>query len=923
VEGVHEEPIYPGNGSRSASGVDKGSTDQETIDDELFRRSSKSNKRGTEDSTQQGSDSKRPRGAQYGSVFTNICDSEEVRRLACYTGSTVPKFLCREEKIQDGRNIYGFGDGGKGLLFYQNRRVRCLFPSGNRSQPPKISQIRVRGSNLSLRSHALRYHLRTPQIYQINQGSGKGGTGGGYKDRALYRRYPYHILRREEGKGGVQQSVGTVRRVGLQVKLGEINWDAKKDCRVSRMDYEFKRDEDNSTYGKSQESQDQAEKSIAGKLQSKGVGISTRSTPIFQARSGADGSAMSSSKSHTSGNAQDRQLSIEDRRYRGSKRGHYLVDRAIRGLEWKRHHSSQGRHDIDYGRVRLRMGCRTGRRKPYMGELETRREGPTHQSEGIGGSKERIGETLFGQEGLCNTGAIRQHGDSVVYKSPRRQNDGFERYRKVNVGLGSREGNFSSSNPYSRVIESSRRAVTQKGPGRLGVRRLGVQKVRRKVGTSYLGSICRSHKPEDTKIRVLELRPRSLGHGCVKLPMAKRRESIRASTIHPYRKGSEALARGRTGDDSSGAGMEYGPVVPRTTGHVKRGTHSNTLAGPPNKGGTIGELSMEGQQVESSRLPPVAKELRGRGYSRQAIDLITRGVRKSTAKHYLSSWKKWELFAKKKKFSATNPPTASLINYLVKLFRAGRSPSTVNLHRSAISTISNMVNPEIKPGDNPVVSRMMKGMWEIKPQKAKYKEFWDPELILALLRKWGENSSMPLEKLTKKCIILLKLAIFGRTSDLKGIRRSLIKFRENSVSLEIYGSKENRSNANPTSPPIFLACYEDVEICPVKCLETYLERTGERTDGDFLFVEPRGNIRKLGKREIDKIVLEIMKEAGINTSIFKSHSVRGAAATKALEKGMPLEDVLLTGRWSSVSVFKKFYARSHRPLQSVQHLSSN
>ena len=51
----------------------------------------------------------------------------------------------------------------------------------------------------------------------------------------------------------------------------------------------------------------------------------------------------------------------------------------------------------------------------------------------------------------------------------------------------------------------------------------------------------------------------------------------------------------------------------------------------------------------------------------------------------------------------------------------------------------------------------------------------------------------------------------------------------------------------------------------------------------------------------------MMEKAGIDTSMFKAHSARGAAATVAANAGITTEDVLRAADWTSDTVFKKFY----------------
>ena len=61
---------------------------------------------------------------------------------------------------------------------------------------------------------------------------------------------------------------------------------------------------------------------------------------------------------------------------------------------------------------------------------------------------------------------------------------------------------------------------------------------------------------------------------------------------------------------------------------------------------------------------------------------------------------------------------------------------------------------------------------------------------------------------------------------------------------------------------------------------------------------------------IDRIahwMKDLLKKAGIDVSVFKAHSVRGASTTAARNKGVYIGDILHTANWSSDSTFHQFY----------------
>ena len=54
-----------------------------------------------------------------------------------------------------------------------------------------------------------------------------------------------------------------------------------------------------------------------------------------------------------------------------------------------------------------------------------------------------------------------------------------------------------------------------------------------------------------------------------------------------------------------------------------------------------------------------------------------------------------------------------------------------------------------------------------------------------------------------------------------------------------------------------------------------------------------------------------LSEAGIDTEIFKAHSVRGISSSKAATAGVTTADILQAADWSSESKFQKYY---HHPI---------
>ena len=89
----------------------------------------------------------------------------------------------------------------------------------------------------------------------------------------------------------------------------------------------------------------------------------------------------------------------------------------------------------------------------------------------------------------------------------------------------------------------------------------------------------------------------------------------------------------------------------------------------------------------------------------------------------------------------------------------------------------------------------------------------------------------------------------------------------------------------------------------------------------FLFRYIADATQCLGAERIAKRLLNVMRDAGIDTQIFKAHSLRGATATHLLARGVPAHMVQARGQWGSAKTMDDYYNRLHqtRDWQKLLH----
>ena len=134
--------------------------------------------------------------------------------------------------------------------------------------------------------------------------------------------------------------------------------------------------------------------------------------------------------------------------------------------------------------------------------------------------------------------------------------------------------------------------------------------------------------------------------------------------------------------------------------------------------------------------------------------------------------------------------------------------------------------------------------------------------------------------------------------------------------------KHNRDK-NPSPDPLHIYPFpEDPELCPWNFLNIYIKRVKpDRQKQSALFlstVKPYNSITT--SETIGRWLKEILRRVGINISLFKGHSVRKAASSKAKVRGATVREIMERGKWSHSSTWESFY---HKKIENPQEKFQN
>ena len=315
----------------------------------------------------------------------------------------------------------------------------------------------------------------------------------------------------------------------------------------------------------------------------------------------------------------------------------------------------------------------------------------------------------------------------------------------------------------------------------------------------------------------------------------------------------------------------------------------------------------------TGRLAYLEKSLRERGVSAEAQELMLSAWRSLTNKNYDSAWRKWEDFCSDRNINPFSASIESILSFLASQFHKGHQYRSLNIYRSAISFIHPRIDG-FEIGKHPMVTRLMKGVFNKRPPLPKYTTTWSVGNVLRYLRSLGCSSDLSLKDLSYKLATLLALVTAGRSSDLVLLSVNHFTSTREGIKFVLNGlSKQSRPNH--TRPPILVQKY--IEDPPIECFNTYVSRTNQfrSVDGQGLFVpaqlflgisQPHAPIKACS---IARWIKCTLSSAGIDTKKFSAHSTTGATTSKAVEGGATLTEVLQQADWSTARTFHGFYFR--------------
>lgn len=251
-------------------------------------------------------------------------------------------------------------------------------------------------------------------------------------------------------------------------------------------------------------------------------------------------------------------------------------------------------------------------------------------------------------------------------------------------------------------------------------------------------------------------------------------------------------------------------------------------------------------------------------------------------------------------------PCNLAIEFLTKLYEQGKSYSTINSARSAISQFVMLSDSTCNFGSHPITNRFMKGIFKLRPPVPKYTFTWDVSLVLNYLRGLSTDN---LKSLSHKLAMLLALCSGQRMQTLCSLDlQFLIMDNEKAV----FHVKEVLKTTKPNkSTSISIHKYSsEPTICPLSTTQQYIAATEHlRSDRNSkLFISYQKPHENVTTQTLGRWVTDVMKASKVDMK-FGAHSVRHASSSTASRNGIAISSILNTVGWSNEKTFASFYRR--------------
>ena len=214
--------------------------------------------------------------------------------------------------------------------------------------------------------------------------------------------------------------------------------------------------------------------------------------------------------------------------------------------------------------------------------------------------------------------------------------------------------------------------------------------------------------------------------------------------------------------------MTDGPLVSSSIADGNRPTTSVTPVADAADPAPVGPAASSEKVSTPSRVEFIRSRLEGEGISSRAVTYILESWRTSTRKQYSAAWSCFIGWCNQRTRDPVQAIVGTVCDFLSDQFGEGKSYSTVNSYRSALSGMLVPINGR-PMGEHPLIVRLLKGMFNVRAPVPRYNGTWDVNIVLKFLENWHPLETLEMKHLTFKTVALVGLVSAQRSQALAAL----------------------------------------------------------------------------------------------------------------------------------------------------------
>ena len=686
--------------------------------------------------------STRPKGF----CFSDISGAQEGWRLQTGNKPEGSEQIYCGGALQDGGFPHGEGFNKTRGLVGQNRPEGCLLLGTSSPQSPEIPSISMAGHTVRVSVSAFRPILCPSHLHKTDETGGSPSEGEGNQTHCIPGRHIDHVQLSGHPDQPVEICQGPVSGAGPSHQREKISARSlPRNCAPGPGYFNY--------YNASVTSQREGGPDSAG-----GQAITGHVRSISPEVSNVGGQDNSCKAGNSSGSTVPSPPSSSDKQsgsisilHRGgetvlpphggiicgSQTGAGMVDARNARPQWGSIDDGYSRHGDRIICFLPWLGCNLeGPRVKDGRTVVNQRTRDAHQLPGITGGITGNSDFCQREEEHQDISEDRQCIDQSIHKSL--WGDSLmadESLSHTDMEVVHRAPDIFDGRASPRGVESGsgRGVKNHQGPLQLDAPPTFVLTDQGKDGSPRSGHVCiSSHTPTPTVLQ-LEAGPSSGSNRCVCSRLESFSGVCEPSVVPP----PTYTYKDSTGESQSGPGgsnMEDTTMVPSpSTTTMRISTSDSTATGCcdlTNSGG----IHHAAGGTTISRLAIIRDQSRSGGLSEGASRLLESSWRSKTKSTYESLFKRWNNWCQERSRDPIRGPVTDILNFLAELFEQGFQYRSLNAYRSAISSVHEKIDG-IEVGKHPLVSRMLKGVFNERPPRPKYESVWKVDQVLTMFRK--------------------------------------------------------------------------------------------------------------------------------------------------------------------------------------------